>query len=244
MDNWAATPKSNSLICFYLVHLGSVGKEKVRERERVSEWVSEREREGKQERQRERERGRDRQTDRQTTDRQTEKEAETERQLRSILRTDLWTNFPFPKQLAPNQWNLVEMVIRSCFFTRQRKKSRNHARSWAKRWLRRENTPRKRALPDFDTRIFRPKTRKSSKCRGKDSCRDFFKVQFLTQGRLKEIEVLHGWTRVKKRGLSCEMPSVARRLVVRQSWHGAWYKRVYMLFLIIRGSRDVWIWWS
>ena len=59
-----------------------------------------------------------------------------------------------------------------------------------------------------------------------------------------EIEVLHGWTRVKKRGPSCEMPSVARRLVVRQSWHGAWYKRVYMWFLIIRGSRDVWIWWS
>ena len=39
------------------------------------------------------------------------------------------------------------------------------------------------------------------------------------------------------------MPSVAGRLVVRQSWHGAWYKRVYMWFLIIRGSRDVWIWW-
>ena len=58
------------------------------------------------------------------------------------------------------------------------------------------------------------------------------------------IEVLHGWTRVKKRGPSCEMPSVARRLVVRQSWQGAWYKRVYMWFLIIRSSRDVWIWWS
>ena len=39
------------------------------------------------------------------------------------------------------------------------------------------------------------------------------------------------------------MPSVATRLVVRQSWHGAWYKRVYMWCLIIRGSRDVWIWW-
>ena len=39
------------------------------------------------------------------------------------------------------------------------------------------------------------------------------------------------------------MPSVARRLVVRQSRHGAWYKRVYMWFLVIRGSRDVWIWW-
>ena len=58
------------------------------------------------------------------------------------------------------------------------------------------------------------------------------------------VEVLHGWTRVTKRGPSCEMPSVAWRLVVRQSWHGAWYKRVYMWFLIIRGSRDVWIWWS
>ena len=61
---------------------------------------------------------------------------------------------------------------------------------------------------------------------------------------LEDIEVLHGWTRVKKRGPSCEMASVARRLVVRQSWHGAWYKRVYMRFLILRGSRDVWILWS
>ena len=63
----------------------------------------------------------------------------------------------------------------------------------------------------------------------------------------EHTEVLHGWTRVKKRGPSCEMPSVARRLVVRpgwQNWRGAWYKRVYMWFLIIRGSRDVWIWWS
>ena len=33
---------------------------------------------------------------------------------------------------------------------------------------------------------------------------------------------------VKKCGSSCEMPSVARRLVVRQSRHGACYKRVYM----------------
>ena len=41
-----------------------------------------------------------------------------------------------------------------------------------------------------------------------------------------------------------EMPSVSRRLVVTQSWHGAWYKRVYMWFLISLGSRDVWIWWS
>ena len=60
----------------------------------------------------------------------------------------------------------------------------------------------------------------------------------------KVIEVLHGLTRVKKRGPSCEMPSVAWRLVVRQSWHGAWYKRVYMWFLIIHGGQDVWIWWS
>ena len=39
------------------------------------------------------------------------------------------------------------------------------------------------------------------------------------------------------------MPSVARRLVVGQSWYGTWHKRVYMWFLTIRGSRDVWIWW-
>ena len=34
---------------------------------------------------------------------------------------------------------------------------------------------------------------------------------------MRNIEVLHGRTRVKKRGPSCEMTSVARRLVVRQS---------------------------
>ena len=85
----------------------------------------------------------------------------------------------------------------------------------------------------------------------KDWCWIVYNISILTKPIVtqlanwrREIEVLHGWTRVKKRGPSCEMPSVARRLVVRQSWHGAWYKRVYMWFLIIRRSRDVWIWWS
>ena len=40
------------------------------------------------------------------------------------------------------------------------------------------------------------------------------------------------------------MQSVARGLVVRHSWDGTGYKWVYMRFLIICGSWDVWIWWS